>query len=211
MLTEKMKSTIRTAAANPGVALITFIIGVVVTAMSSAGVFPKTKIMPAGNWEANIFPIIDTRTNAANLPSLRTVNLPDGDLEARVWIGFGLNGEDGFILRRSSNQWSAVYLRGFFDRYPPKIYQEQISLGAPKSGWEQTWQRLVEAGILNLPDASAIGCNPHVLDGVGYVVETNTHKTYRTYMYDNPQYAKCDEAKRVIKISEIIYDEFGLP
>jgi hypothetical protein len=192
------------------VALITFILGIAATAVWFVNRPAKTKIMPVGKWEAIYFETINKRADAANLPRLRTVNLPNGDLEVRVWIGFGINGEDGIILRRSSNQWSAVYLHGMFDRYLPAKYQEQRNLDVPKSGWDKMWQRLTGAGILTLPDATEIGCRPYVVDGIGYVVETNTNKTYRTYMYENPQFAKCSEAKQMIEISEILYDEFGL-
>ena len=46
---------------------------------------------------------------------------------------------------------------------------------------------------------------------MSYVVEINTQATYRTYLYDNPSYAKCAEAKRMIKIGNIIAEEFDLP
>jgi hypothetical protein len=192
------------------VALLTFLLGLAATTMRFINRSSETKIMPAGRWEPFFFKIIDERTKAANLPCLRTVNLPEEDVEVRVWIGFGINGEEGFILRRSANQWSGLYLKGTFEHYPPEKYQEQRTLSTPKSGWEKFWRRLIEAGILTLPDASAVGCNTHVLDGGCYVVEINTNKTYRTYMYDNPHYAKCDEAKRMIGIIKILYDEFGL-
>jgi hypothetical protein len=191
------------------IALLTFIIGVAATTVWLINRPSKTIVMPAGKWEANFFRIIDKRTEAANLPSLRTVNLPNGDLEVRIWVITGLNGEDGIILRRSSSQWSALYLHGIFDHYPPAKFHEQRNLEAPKSGWDKMWQRLVEAGILTLPDASLIGCNTYGLDGIGYVVEVNTNKT-RTYMYDNPQDAKCSEAKRMMEIIEILFDEFSL-
>src|SRR5262245_50673123 len=54
---------------------------------------------------------IDERLAKANLQSLRSVLMPDGDFEVRVWMGFGLNGEDGFILRYFSRQWSAIHLQ----------------------------------------------------------------------------------------------------
>jgi hypothetical protein len=40
-------------------------------------------------------------------------------------------------------------------------------------------------------------------------VEVSKDRRYRTYMYDNPQYSKCDNAKQMIKIADIIEDEFG--
>jgi hypothetical protein len=67
----------------------------------------------------------------------------------------------------------------------------------------------VSAGILILPDAAEIQCRAGILDGMGYVVELCKDRTYRTYMYDNPQYANCDDAKQMIKIAGIIQDEFG--
>ncbi|MCP9496800.1 MAG: hypothetical protein MSG64_20375 [Pyrinomonadaceae bacterium MAG19_C2-C3] len=165
-------------------------------------------MIPNDRWEPIYFKFINERTGEANLPRLRTILLPSDDFEIRVWVGFGQNGEDGLILQRSSDQWSAMHLHGVFERYPPDKYQETLT--APKSGWENAWQRLVEAGILTLPDASAVQCSTHVLDGMSYVVEINMNKTYRTYMYDNPNYAKCNEAKQMIEIGEIIAEEFNL-
>lgn len=164
--------------------------------------------IPNDRWEPIYFKFINERTGEASLPRLRTVLLPRNDFEVRVWAGFGQNGEDGLILRRSSDQWSAIHLHGMFERYPPAKYQELLA--APKSGWENVWQRLVEAGVLTLPDASAVQCSPHVLDGISYVVEINMNKSYRTYMYDDPNYAKCNEAKQMIKIGEVIAEEFNL-
>ena len=48
-------------------------------------------------------------------------------------------------------------------------------------------------------------------DGMSYVVEVNTQAMYRTYLYDNPSYAKCAEAKEMIRIGNIIAEEFDLP
>jgi hypothetical protein len=61
-----------------------------------------------------------------------------------------------------------------------------------------------------LPDASAIGCSAMMNDGMSYVVEVKRRGIYRTYLYDNPNYAKCDEAKRMIKIGNIVSEEFGV-
>jgi len=159
-------------------------------------------------------PDINDRLAKVNLPSLRTVLLPDGDFEVRVWIGFGLNGEDCFILRNFSGQWSAIHLQGTAEA--PPFPNSLTPLSSPKSGWNNAWRRLIDAGILTLPDAAEVNCNPKVVDGIGYVVESNINMTYRTYMYGNPWYAKppeykrCDEARRMILIGKIIGKEFGL-
>jgi len=161
-----------------------------------------------GGWEGVFFGIIKEHTMKAKIPDLSTVLPPEGGFEIRVWVGFGINGEDSFILRHSSNQWSAAHLHGMSE-HPPFVITLR-TLDAPQSGWEATWQRLTESGILTLPDASAVGCNTQIFDGRSYVVEINKDKTYRTYLYDNPKHAPCSEAKQILEIGEIIAEEFGL-
>ena len=115
------------------------------------------------------------------------------------------------MLKRTSGEWSAVDLdwevsenrKGKRD-----VKQVDKKLDSPKSGWDAAWQRLVDARILTLPDAEEINCSAGATDGMSYVVEYNLKNTYRTYMYDNPDYAKCDEAKRMLEINKIIAEEF---
>jgi hypothetical protein len=158
-------------------------------------------------------PDINERLAKVNLRSLRTVLLPDGDSEVRVWIGFCVNGEDCLILRCFSGQWSALHLQGMAEA--PPFPNSLTPLSSPKSGWDRAWYRLSDAGILTLPDAAEVKCNPSVLDGISYVVESNINMTYRTYSYfnpwyDKPWYKRCNEAKRMILIGKIIGEEFGL-
>lgn len=170
---------------------------------------PKLRLsIPDSRWVPALFRFIDERAAEAHLPKLRATELPDGDMEVRIWAGFGQNGEDGLVLRRSAGHWSGEHLHGMFERYPPAKFEK--ALEEPKSGWDKAWQRLVGAGLLTLPDASEVGCNTFILDGMVYVVEINMDKSYRTYMYDNPAYAKCVEAKRMIEIGRIIDEEFNL-
>jgi hypothetical protein len=167
----------------------------------------KLKV-PKATWEPIFFQSIDERASLAHLPSLR-VALPKDDLELRIWNGFGLTALEGFVLRRSSGKWSAIHLDGIHPKLPRQDYQKQLS--APKSGWNECWRKLVEMGISTLPDAAEIQCSTFVKDGMSYVVELNVEFTYRTYMYDNPSYAKCEQAKRMIGIGNFIADEFALP
>lgn len=165
-------------------------------------------IIPQAPWEPFLFKQIDARTKEANLPSLRTTVLVNDDVEVRIWLGASQYGMDGIVLRRTAGQWSAVYLGGLSK--DPHFKKHQKPIGPPRSGWEIAWQSLVSAGLLKLPDASELKCNALLQDGIGYVVETNTDKTYRTYMYDNPQVPECDEAKQMLRIVEILNYEFGV-
>jgi hypothetical protein len=163
---------------------------------------------PEASWEPIFFKLINEHTSESRIPGLRTVPVADNNFEIRIWVGFGINGEDGIILRHSSNQWSAVHLHGMAER--PPLTRSVNNLDVPKSGWEAAWQRLTQAGILTLPDGLAAGCKTDLFDGTSYVVEINKDETYRTYLYDNPKYSRCSEAKQMVRIGEIIAEEFNL-
>ena len=173
---------------------------------------PKRKELqlniPKATWEPIFFRSINERAKQGRLKTLRSAALPGDDFEVRVWHGFGLTLLEGFVLKRAGAQWSAIHLRGITRNMRSQEFQK--TLQPPKSGWDKSWQRLQDAGILSLPDAFGIECSPMDVDGMSYVVEYNRDGIYRTYMYDNPENAKCDEAKRMIKIGNIIAEEFNL-
>jgi hypothetical protein len=164
--------------------------------------------IPDADWEPSFFQALEERIKQVNLPSLRTVLLPKHDLEVRFWYDARPDIINGFVIRRSGDQWLAVGIRQSGERQFSPVKQE--TLGAPKSGWDVAWKRFVDAGILTLPDGSKVNCPVEVFAGGAFVVETNVRGTYRTYRYSNPQFAKCDEAKRIVSIEEIFADEFGL-
>jgi hypothetical protein len=168
----------------------------------------NSPVVAQNSWEPIFFKEIDQRVRVANLADLRSSSLPSGDSEVRVWVGFGLSPLVGFVIKRSSGEWSGVYLTGIHSGLPKNKYE--LHLPPPKSGWDSLWQQLTSHGILSLPDAHAIQCTGGALDGVCYVVETNVDKTYRTFMYDNPQYARCEQAKQMVEISRILFTEFRL-
>lgn len=163
--------------------------------------------IPNAPWEPNFFEALEKRTKNAGITSLRRTVLPGRDLEVRFWFDH-FEIISGVIIRRSGDNWSATYLRQKQDHQPSSVQLE--TLGTPQSGWDVVWSRLKSAGILTLPDGFANNCQSGALDGVGYVVETNVDRKYRTYWYGNPQWADCEEAKQVLAIKSIIFEEFRL-
>lgn len=167
---------------------------------------PRIEI-PNASWEPSFFKALDERTQKVKLPSLRTVVLSEQDLDARFWYDTRPDVISGYVIRRSGDRWSAVFVRQTRDRLPSEVKLEAMPV--PRSGWETAWAKLVNAGILTLPDAAELGCNSPSFDTVAYVIETNVHGIYRAYRYSNPLHGECDEAKRIVLIEEIIGEEFG--
>jgi hypothetical protein len=164
--------------------------------------------IPDARWEPAFFEALEARTKKAGIPGLRKTMRPDHDLEARFWYD-RFEVIEGLIVRRSGGEWSATYLRQMYDHEPSSV--QQVGLGVPRSGWDDAWRRLTSAGILTLPDGSTTKCESEVLDGISYVVETMVGRRYRTYRYGNPQFANCDEARRLLSIKTILSEEFRLP
>jgi hypothetical protein len=165
--------------------------------------------IPGALWEPVFFKSLETHLKKISMPTLRTLQLPNkDDLEVRFWIDVLPSKLDGIILRRISNKWSAVGIHGTAEHRNFPITQEDLAV--PKSGWTEAWEKLVSAGILTLPDASKVNCNATAIDGIAFVVEINSNRSYRTYAYGNPQLAECDEAKRIIHIRQILFDEFEM-
>jgi hypothetical protein len=160
--------------------------------------------MPEAEWEPSFYKALAERTKKVNLPSLRGMVLSDQDLEVRFWYDASPRIINGFVIRRWADQWSALGIRQSDEGQHYSVKQEVLR--TPKSGWETAWQRLLTAGILTLPDGSK--CSTEALDGAGFVVETNVKGVYRTYRYSNPQFAKCEEARQVLLIEQIIAEEF---
>jgi hypothetical protein len=163
--------------------------------------------IPNAAWEPGFFEALEQRTKSAGMASLRQTMLPADDLEVRFWYD-RFEVIAGVIVRRSGGSWSASYLRQREQHLPSSAQLE--SLGVPSSGWEIAWDRLRSAGILMLPDGSTSSCSSGALDGIGYVVETNVDRKYRTYRYGNPQWTDCPEAKQILSIEKIMFEEFRL-
>jgi len=163
--------------------------------------------IPDSPWERSFFESLEERTKAVGLPALRTVVLPEDDLEVRFWYE-GLEIISGVVIRRTGQEWSANWIYQREDHLPSSA--QMVTLAPPRSGWDVAWKNLVNAGILTLPDSPRPQCPAEALDGISYIVETNVNRKYRTFSYSNPQLMKCSEAKQMLQLQETIYQEFSL-
>lgn len=164
-----------------------------------------TQYIPKSIWVDIFFESINKRAKSAGLSDLKSTVLPDEDLELRVWSGFGITTLQGFVLRKKAGVWQALDLSSGFNQAKNDFFDISQEHPKPVLGWDYFWTQLTSAGLLVIPDAEGIGCSAMVNDGTSYVVEINMNRTYRTYMYDNPNYAKCPETKQIMKIACIIW------
>lgn len=164
--------------------------------------------IPNTHWVQHFFRDLEKRTKRVGLPNLREIVLPDDDLEVHFWI-YRLQDINGLILKRTGGKWSASYLHDLPDHQLSSLKLE--SLEEPKYGWQDLWDRLVDAGVLTLADQSSKWkCTTDTLDGISYIVETNVDQQYRTFSYGDPRYTKCDEAQQFLQIAKVLWKGFNL-
>lgn len=167
---------------------------------------PEQVILPNSRWEPIFFKFIDHVTEKAQIPALRQESLYPGNIEIRIWRGFGLSNLEGVIIKRNGSRWSASHLKA--DNYiDPVEMVDVVPLTEPKSGWESFWKQLNDKKLLELPDASEVNCEISMIDGTSYVVEINQNRIYRTFRY-YLGVENCPEAKRMNEIGELIGIEF---
>lgn len=196
-----------------GVAITTVLLSCGTNSTQSSNTGSNLEPTPASkdhdaSWEASFFEALEERTKEVNVIGLRQVNLDEKDIEVRLWYDAHPDLINGFVLRRLGNHWSGMIISQIDNRWPSQV--KLSVLKRPKSGWDSLWKKLVDSGLLTLPDSNQTECHSEVLDGGAFVVETNVSGTYRTYRYSNPQLAACDEAKQVTSIESTIADEFSL-
>jgi hypothetical protein len=151
---------------------------------------------------------INERVKEAKIVSLKEKRLDDKDLEFRVWVGFGKKPLEGFVISRIAGKWQGTYLESINDTIKPPFNKR---LPSPKSGWEEFWKQVTEAGLMTLPDFSELkGYEADGGDGTSYVVEVKTNGVYQTYAYIQPYYQKHQEAKQMLRIAETLYTEFSI-
>lgn len=173
---------------------------VLVSAVAGA---PVTIDIPKATWAPIFFESIDAASSKAHWESLRNADVKKGDIEVRVWFGFGREPLEGFRLQRDADHWTGTYVRQALENGWP-VETRPVT---PQSNWPSLWQSLVSAGILTLPDSSTLPGEKRIMDGRACVVEINDGQHYRTYAYHSPAIQSWPEARKMIQIGDILSAE----
>jgi hypothetical protein len=182
-------------------------IPVLLALMASCLAAPRNIEVPKATWEPIYFEAIDALSKKVGWKALRKVDIGDGAIEVRVWMGFGGSLLEGFRIRREGSRWSGFHVTDGFDKRQPLRGVREVR---PRSNWDALWRKVEVLGILTLPDKSALPDEVLVRDGMSYVVEINEGAHYRTYLYCNPQEQKWPEAKKIMEIVNVLNAEFIL-
>jgi hypothetical protein len=105
----------------------------------------------------------------------------------------------GIFVRRGDNMWSARHVPMRQASESPTV--KNLTL---QPEWAETWSKLVELGILTLPDDQTLGEKAQAKEGFSYVVEINDGGQYRIYDYDTPEHQRWPEAKKMVEIAKIL-------
>jgi hypothetical protein len=161
------------------------------------------RVVPNANWVSVYFGSVDRLTRHLHLDPLRTATLRAGDLDVRIWEGFGIGGYRGYVIRRIGQKWSGVAVTEDTSgrRAFPKV--------SAAADWGATWEALERGGLVAIRDDSELVHCQHVNDGIGYVVEIAKENYYRTYLVDNPQSLRSQDGDRFLQLLPVLHRAFG--
>jgi hypothetical protein len=158
--------------------------------------------------------LLRSRLRDTGLEALGNEPGSPNSIEIRVWYGFTDRKLLGFVLKKTNQVWSAVYV----PHYASESEKAPVPLPVPKSGWESFWKTLEGLDIYTLPDAHDIGqINATELEARALFVEIKTPEKYRVYLYggyygDYPtQDTPHNETWKAWQILQTLSDEFGKP
>jgi len=174
---------------------------------------------------------VDDVAVTAKIGLLRDTPLREGEQELRFWTGFGVVvpqrmvrirvtptgtvSGDIYLYHSTDLRFDSDQREAAFQRWQMGSCGEQL-VGAQKvvcearingrPRWLATYQRLLELGVLDLPDESELP-EPtlDMLDGWSMVVEVRRGDQYRAYQYSNPGVIPAPE----VRLAEQIGDEIG--
>jgi len=152
---------------------------------------------------------VDRQLKSIGIQPLSSRSLPTGEMEVRVWKGWGMRGAKGVVLEKRRSGWKAglITIPASGNAERPTVQ----SLPAPRSGWEAMWSELTARRISELPDDSEVGAVEPFEDSEQVIVDLLVGDQRRTYSYNAPCYSAVEAGQNVKRIGEIIASEFGLP
>lgn len=174
------------------------------------------KDIPDASWEPIFFESINELTTLAGMTPLRDKTLAEGDLELRIWAGFGLSPLKGIVLKRINGNWQAFRINMDYNLETKKEFANYTNI--PTQGrMSSLWKELNKLELLTLPDQSQLDMDWIVIengktrrfkriitDGISYVVEVQKAHLYRTYQYGNPGKYEHHQGKSLSQIIMLI-------
>ncbi len=150
---------------------------------------------------------LDETLGRSGIKPLRSHSLPEGELEVRIWKGWGMRGTKGIVIVKSPVGWKASLIT--IPISPKNSRPSVVVLPSPASGFDALWSKLIERQILILPDDSEVGVVEPFEDSELVIVDILNGDQQRTYSYNAPCYSDVAEGRNVKQIIEILSREFN--
>lgn len=139
--------------------------------------------------------VVDAAAKKANLHDIRQIK---GFDEIRVWI---LDDEPVcFVVRKyPTKRYEAIRV---------DVLKNKIRLSAvehpPVPSFDRLWRQLEINHAFSLPDSATLKGGVRVLDGFDVLVQYAKGGIHGGYAYSNPLQQPWPEAKRVMKVAELV-------
>ena len=145
-----------------------------------------------------------TMLEPRNLPKLKTKKLAAEDLEFRVWMDYSKYGRAAFLIEHINGTWRGIHINGYSQNF---LTFQPLS---PQNGWSKLLEDLELQGLKTLPTMFELDNFEIGNDGYHFLVEVKQGENYRIYYYGSPNLQTLDEAKKMVKIVDILHQELDI-
>lgn len=183
--------------------------------------------LPSATWVPIFFESVNAVTEAVGQRSLRSTDLPEGQQELRIWVGFGISAPMEYLRLRATQDkvrgelylwWSTQYSAGrdfALEEFVTKRFAcQKLQRGRMATAcrarfsetpdWGQVLDLLERNRVWSLPDPSTLKGEVDMMDGTGVLVEVRDGPRYRAYLYSNPSRQPWPEAKNAEAILGVV-------
>ena len=153
--------------------------------------------------------LIHWKSERDSILQLEDLNKNKNDITFRISEEFDDN-RTGivFIFSQNKDHWTGKYLTYGMSR--PIVLLGKYNIPDPKSGWKAFIDKLLNLGIVEMPDYSTLEDYQTGTDENISFFEIADKENYRYYNYLSPRSFSNKEAKNIVKILDLIYIEFGI-
>jgi len=137
-------------------------------------------------------------------------DVSDAEPEIRIWVGFGLLYPRGFIMKVQDGRQEAFYVSPKILGSKPdgKVKMTKVSLGSPKSGWNEFAEFIKKQGIDSPMKLSLDYQHVPDPDEESIIIEAKSHGTYEMVFYALS--TKSEDGQKALQVCRKIEQEFGI-
>jgi hypothetical protein len=137
-------------------------------------------------------------------------SVSDAETEIRIWVGFGMLYLRCFMMKELNGRREAFYIapKTNGDKTEGEVPMTKLSLGSPKSGWNEFAEFIKKQGVDSPMKLSLDAKYLPDPDEESIAIEAKSHGNYEMVFYTLS--TKSEDGQKALQVCRKIEQEFGI-